>query len=454
MKPVVPASMRLLPSTDESQPFQPFSPYQGTLAEFDYVEEEWLTSGQHVDGRPFTTTLLVRRPRDPEKFSDTVVLEPLHMFPITPIFMYSSHYIMRSGHAWAAVGSLKVSVDNYVVTSNPARYADVMVPGDEVGGDSEFNLTDIPFAAEIGEGWWPAIDRAHGAANAILAQTAAALRSSAGPLVGYSVRHVVYAGHSFTGHVGINFLEQAQATMRMADGSSVFSGFYPVGWPTRALASVDVPIVQVITEGDISDRNEKPFRDGYAGMAYRRPDGDAPGDQFRLYELAGVAHTSTQHPPVNDLDFLKNVLHDDSIPDEVDMSGAPFDELFNVTLDHLIRWVADGVVPPKADRLVDGSDGFAADEHGNTLGGVRSAHVDVPRAMYLAATREPDGARRFGAMGFERRFDRATLQRLYGDKATYLARFRAALDRLVAEGWYLAADIDEQMVLAAAIELD
>jgi Alpha/beta hydrolase domain len=41
--------------------------------------------------------------------------------------MYTSLYIMRSGHAWVCVGSQKTSVDNSVKASNPKRYEAVHI---------------------------------------------------------------------------------------------------------------------------------------------------------------------------------------------------------------------------------------------------------------------------------------------------------------------------------------
>jgi hypothetical protein len=60
---VRPASLVLPHHPEGSTPWQPLGPYQGSLEEYGYIEEEWFTSGE-VDGHPFTTTLLVRRPRD------------------------------------------------------------------------------------------------------------------------------------------------------------------------------------------------------------------------------------------------------------------------------------------------------------------------------------------------------------------------------------------------------
>jgi hypothetical protein len=253
--------------------------------------------------------VLVRRPRDAARFSGTLVVEPLHFYPITPIFMYTSQYIMRSGHAWACVVSPKTSLDLNVKPANPERYASLHIEAEPLPPEAAgLNFLAVPSTADTGVYWWEQLDRQNRAANAILAQVGAALGASSGPFEGPGVRHVLLAGHSYTGYVTTRFIREAHDSLRLADGSPVFHGFFPAGWPTAPFGACDVPIVQVNMEGDLCAENSVPHRTQYAGLAYRRPDSDAPGDRFRLYELAGVAHTSTQHPPINDLKFLEQML--------------------------------------------------------------------------------------------------------------------------------------------------
>lgn len=441
---VTPATF-VRPESD-SPPFQPYSPYQGSLEEFDYIEEEWFVSGEE-DGRPFTTVCMVRRPRDPGRFTGTVVVEPLHFFPITPLFMYVSRYLMRSGHAWAYVGSAKSAIDRVVKPSAPERYADIHIEGVPAPpGADELDLLNLPLDDENSELWWTTLDGENRATNEILAQTGAAIRAGAGPFGDLEVEHLVLVGHSYTGRLNTNFIREAH------DRTRVYDGFFPSGWPMDPFGPSGVPIVQVVMDGDVSDLNSNPRRPGFDGRAYRRPDSDEPGDRFRLYELAGLGHTSTQHPPFDDLKFLEEVL-DLTIPEGFGMSTLPFNELFQMALDHLIRWVADGVAPPRADRLEDEVGGrFAEDEHGNTKGGVRCAPMDVPRARYVSNVVNDDGTRSFGGNGFMAPFDAGKLRDLYGDRATYLAQVAARLDELVDQGWFLADDAEVVRADAEKVE--
>ena len=91
---------------------------------------------------------------------------------------------------------------------------------------------------------------------------------------------------------------------------------------------------------------------------------------------------------------------------------------------------------------------FASDENGNTLGGVRCAQMDVAKATYISNPAGPDGKLEFGSFGFERQFEKATLQKLYKDHADYVTQFEHRLDELIRDGWFLAEDAEEFRVQA------
>ena len=124
-------------------------------------------------------------------------------------------------------------------------------------------------------------------------------------------------------------------------------------------------------------------------------------------------------------------------------------------LDHLVRWVADGTVPPRAERLEVGADGFfAKDEHGNTRGGVRCVQLDVPHTTYRANPVSSDGTPSYLTVGTDEPFDAQRLRTLYEDKAGYIERFNPRLDELVADGWLLPDDADEMRREAEQLELE
>jgi Alpha/beta hydrolase domain len=133
-----------------------------------------------------------------------------------------------------------------------------------------------------------------------------------------------------------------------------------------------------------------------------------------------------------------------------------------MALDHLIRWVDDGVPPPRADRIEltgevgDDDLAIARDEHGNARGGVRSTTLDVPVAMHLALNepRDPDEDLTPGSClvyGSQIDFPAGELASLYGDRDSYVDEVDARLDDLIADGWFLEQFADDLRQQAASV---
>lgn len=447
---VKPAALRRSPD-DGNAVFVPYASDVPRFEDFDYVQEEWIATGE-ADGDAYATTVLVRRPRDVARFSGTVIAETLHVHGITPIWLYTGPYILRSGHAWVEITAQKTTLDMHVKPSAPERYGSLDIPGpDSADFDPTLRLDDPEHSTRF----FSELQRRNLAASTILAQVGAALRGAGGPFDGWNVGHVVLAGHSQTGIVATTYIDAAHDSQRHPDGAPVYDAYFPSGFPLEAFHDVDVPIVQVLSDGDIA-RPDFAFLPGYERRRYRRDDSDEPGDRFRLYELAGVPHMGTRVAPYNDVALWTSMFPDgEDVTIGPRMSSLPHFELFNMTLHHLVEWSAHGVTPPRADRLELDSDGFVAkDEHGNSLGGVRCVQLDVPHATYWSNPVDADGRPSYHTVGTEEPFSPEKLRQLYGDHATYVERFEQRLDELVAEGWFLADDADEMRLEAKQIDFD
>jgi hypothetical protein len=407
-------------------PFVPAGEARTLPVDYDYVEEEWFASGTDDLGQPYTTQVIVRRPRDKARFSGVLLVEPLHAARVASMYMYVSRYIMRSGHAWACIASQKMPLDQHLKPSDPAYYASL-----QIGGN--------PAPAPANENRFDTLRRVNQASSAILGQVGAALRSGSGPLAGYRLRKMILMGHSQTGMVTTNYIADAHTALRLGSGASIYDGYFPAGAPLRPFGPRDVPLVQTLSQGDIPEGTSTLFHQ-YGHRDYRRPDSDAPNDRYRLYELAGMPHMGTRNPPNSDpapwSGRNPGVIKADTV-----MNSLPHNELFNVTLDHLVRWVNEGVPPPRAARLELAADGtIAKDDNGNAIGGVRCAPMDVPRATSVPNPRNPDGSLLLGTFGFEIPFTDAKMRALYGTPAKYVERFNARLDELIRERWFLGAD--------------
>jgi hypothetical protein len=172
-------------STEASRPFVPLGEYRTRAADFDYVEEEWFAGGEDQAGRSYLTQVFIRRPRDPARFSGTVIVESLHVHGIAPIFMYSSPYILRSGHGWACVASQKSALNTHLKRVAGGRYDALDIGNDPAPAGAPTDLVTPPFrghSAADRAAWWDELERYNAASPTILAQVGAALRGPGGRL--------------------------------------------------------------------------------------------------------------------------------------------------------------------------------------------------------------------------------------------------------------------------------
>jgi hypothetical protein len=278
---------------------------------------------------------------------------------------------MRAGHGFAAIGSQKSALDTHVKPFDAERYASLQIWSD-APPPKNAAMAAPPRDPAAMQARMEAMRKLNVLSIPILAQVGAALSDGPGPFDGYDVRHVILAGHSQTGGVVTDYILNGHHAYRRDDGSPVYDGYFPSGAPGVTFGGYDVPIVQVVSDGDISDPN----RAGRENRTYRRDDGDESRDRYRLYELAGVPHMGTRRAPYNDSTMWRSgaaSMTAGQVPEGAAMNSLPHNELFSAAMDHLIRWVVDGVTPPRADRIEVGADGLFAKRDA-----YRGREADVP----------------------------------------------------------------------------
>jgi hypothetical protein len=386
------------------------------LDHYGYRAEEYFVSGT-ADGEPYRTRIVVRRPEDDGDFSGLVLVEAMHPSGSAHIFEFTSEYSMSSGHIAVEVvtGGMQNLTDH-----NAARYRDFSVSGSQT--------------------------------SEVLAQVGALLKEgSASPLRGLEVRKMVLGGTSATAGILIRYLP-AHDLYRTPSMAQIFDGYLPHS-TGATVPDVAAPVIQVPTMTEVTGAN-----------VTARQDGDAPGDQFRLYEFAGMAHVDSR----DSVRFKPD-------PCARPVSSFPLQAYVSVALDHLFKWVDAGQTPPRArrillDRNVD-NDGslMALDDHGNVIGGVPTPYVQVPRARYgvrnegavplianpsayIAAAGQAGANQMCGLAGYEIAFSPGELRELYGSAREYRDRVRSSLDELEAAGWSLPVYRDMILADAAAVE--
>jgi Alpha/beta hydrolase domain len=373
---------------------------------YKYETNEYFVSGT-ANGKPYKTRLVIRKPADNARFSGLVLAESMHPAGNAHGFEYTSVYLMDSGHIAAEI---LTSGPARLLDTNKERYADLTMSNDQT--------------------------------NEILAQVGAliksnAAKSSGGPLAGLTVRKMVLFGTSASSAVLTNYLP-AHMVYRTPEMQRIYDGFLPTSNGT-VIQAVDVPLIQIPTQHE------------YENIGTTRQDGDAPGDQYRDFEFAGMGH----------LDSRNNLARLPQSACVNPLSKYPLEAYMAVGLYHLLRWVDQGIVPPRADRvLIDrnrGNDGslMALDEHGNAKGGIRNPYVDLPLAKYTARnTAAPvnGNAQLCGLSVYQTPIDKGALKKLYGSKDSYVKKVDARLKELEKAGWSLPVYHDLIVADARAVE--
>jgi hypothetical protein len=385
------------------------------MAHFKYEAKEYLVSGT-ANGEPYTTRIVIRKPSDNGRFSGLVLAESMHPSGNAWMFHFTHRYSMSEGHVAL---DILTSTHEPFVEFNGARYKDL----------------------QVGQGQAPEI----------LAQVGALIKSRQSPIAALPIRKMVLAGSSASAGVLINYLP-AHMVLRLADMKPIYDGFLPTSNGSN-IRQIDVPMIQVPTMTEVA-----------GGGSTTRQDGDEAGDQFRVYEFAGMAHIDSRDAAAYYPD-----------PCRLPISRFPMAAYMSVALNHLWQWVDTGTVPPRADRIwVDRSTAgdeslMALDEHGNPRGGIRNPYVDVPAKKYgvrnagavppitnahpfVAVRGDAAQNQLCGLAGYEIAKTPAQLRALYTNEKEYQTRVARRVDELTKEGWSLPVYRD--IILADAAKID
>lgn len=391
------------------------------LRPFGYQQREYLVSGQAraEDGTtaPYTTRIVVFRPRSEDRFNGTVLLDWVNVtaqFENAVDILEARQMLLREGYAFVHVSVQSAGLCCTPLTPkawDPVRYEAIDHPGDAYAAD-------------------------------IFAQVARSMRAPDGadPLGPLTVRRVLASGQSQSANRLYDYVSSGQAAR-----DDVIDGFLIHGGGEKTF---DTPLTTPVLHL-LSDLEADPA-----------PPGDDP--RYRLWEVAATAHsdyfigyqsvfgngprTADQPPMDRDgyddlIDAAGNYGQDPSPLDATcTVAGAtmPMHYATSTALHQLDRWVRTGEPPPVTPRFAFDSTGtLAKDEHGNTRGGIRMPPVKVPVATYLTTA--------CGLGGITAPFTDAQVQALYPTFGDYQRRMHAATDRAVRRGWLLPVDARDQM---------
>jgi hypothetical protein len=456
----VPAVSGPIPVTAASHPFggAEFQLRPQRLERAGYVEEEYLVSGTanvytwpapgpaevRTASAPYTTRILVRRPRHARASSGNAVVEmlnPSNLFDLNIGWALAHEELMRRGDTWVGITAKPIAV-NALKTFDPQRYGSLSFA-------NPLPLTDPANCATV-----PA-DSARTTENGLIwdinSQVGAWLKSDAAsnPLRG-TVKRLYGFGYSQTGGYLNTYVNAIHPLDVARNGRPIYDGYLievaggafvglvpinqcepapPVSDPRRQIANAGVPVMRAMSQSDY-----------LIGIASRRPDSDAPGDRYRHYEVAGAGHASPDE------------LYYSARPDDIVRAGRNVPPLAcnegprsrlsmslatKAFIGNLDRWVRRGVAPPRAAPIRVENGAPVLDEHGNVVGGVRSPYVDVPTATWFGSA---TGASFCFIAGWERPFDAAKLQALYPTHGVYVRKVVRSAGQLVADRFLTPAD--------------
>jgi hypothetical protein len=361
------------------------------VKKYDYVEEEFFFSG--TSPMAYTSRMLVRRPRDPAKFTGTVFVEWYNVSgqeDFDPLWMYSWEYFMRQGHVEISVTAQKTGADSLAVT-DPERYADINQPDDTIS-------------------------------DAIFSQAGMAIRSQAEQILGpcMPVEAMIGMGQSQSSFRISQYIDNTAKKDKIYDGYITQSGSEPVsndtGFPTF--------VVMTMTEGNGSLME---------------------GPNLVKWVLAGATHfdkfmlgrAAAQSGEIGMSVDLETVCAEP-------LNTYPSERTYYAVNDWMHRWLRNGERPPSAMPLGGNRLAYQTDEHGNVTGGVRLPEVDVPTATYTPdnAASDPFNVAGFACSigGVTEPFTPQKLLQLYPTHEDYVTKYKAAAEKAVAGGFLLEQD--------------
>ncbi len=427
----------------------------------------------------YTTRMLVKRPINPDKFSGTVIIEPLNPsagFDIAGVWDRSSNYFVRNGDVFVGWTSKSVTV-NALKLWNPTRYAALnwqyapFVPG---GNSGVYDGITFDIAAQIG-----ALFKANGPGS---------------PTHDVNVERVFEAGFSQDGSFTFTQADVFHALELMPAGGPIYDGYVPGGTggpsnidfglttagalppsdPRHQMQPRDVPVIHINTETEVA-------LGAVGGLPYRRPDSDASNDRYRLWEVPGASHVSNDlnvdvitltldfvelvritvatSPPLGctHMQFISGPPV--GVPGVVDPNTFPFSNVANAAFADLSAWVVSNVPPPRADRIQLANTmpaTIARDAFGNALGGVRTPFLDVPTATYSPTDTVAHVSLFSGfciLYGYNVPFSRSTLDSLYRNHGDYISQVVRETNDLVKEGFWLQPDAQTVKTNAAQADV-
>ncbi len=394
------------------------------LAAIGWAEVEYTAEGVARSPRGAEATYVVRvlvRTPPLASSSGTLCAEWLNVSSgaeAAPEWTYLADELIRRGHSWAGVsaqvvgvagGAGSVAVDGGappaspgLVGTDPERYGHLDHPGDAWCHDIYVQVARA-VRDELSSSLVLAIGESQSAC--MLSRHQLSLHGLVSPFGGYLI-------HSRAG--AMPPLEPDGTQHTMVD---------VLARPSGRLRDDLAPTLVVQTETDVIGRMRS--------LPTRQPDGPL----LRTWEVAGTAHADKFQ-----IDAFEELL---GCPTPVNRGQQVY--VLRAGLRALEDWARDGDAPPQAEPLVvegpDGTECYAVDALGNSLGGVRTPAVDV--AVERLSGFAPAGASLICQLfGSTTPLPAETLRARWGTEEQYHSAYARATEAMIAAGFACPDDRD------------
>jgi Alpha/beta hydrolase domain len=406
---------------------------------------------------PYTTRIVVFRPKQAAKFNGTVVVEWLNVsgqVDANPDWTMTHNELIRDGFAWAGVSAQPVGVNQLQCPStlpdapvapcanapgDPVRYGSLSNPGDSYSYD-------------------------------IFSQAGQAIRDdSAKILSGLKPKKVLAVGESQSAGRMVTYIDAVQPVAHVYDGFLVHSrsgGAAPLSQPPLAAVTAPTPTL-IRTDLDVPVFVFQTESDVVGGFAARQED----TNMYRAWEAAGTSHYDHYGLSIGPTDIgdgqgavtnMEGLENPTDVPSEGGKCATPINTggahwLLNAAIYRLNQWVTKGTPPPKATPLQIASMSpfaYAKDANGTALGGARTPQVDAPIATLGGVTNSAAPGHTDVVSTFCRLFGSTVpytsdqLAALYQNHQAFVSAWTRATQKLVKEGFVLKAD-EKELVKSA-----
>ncbi len=363
---------------------------------------------------PYRTRMIVRRPANPGRFRGVVLIEWLNVtsgYDVDVHWFQQHEYLLRNGYAYVGVSAQNNGISatpNGLKAWNPGRYGTLDVTANGTVTQDRLSYD-------------------------IFSQAAQAVRSVPRVMGGLKVQYEIAVGASQSaGRLAI-YLNAVHVRDRIFDGALLTVG----GQKIRT--DLSIPVIKLLSETEHvnAGTNELPVL---------QPD----TDKIRIWGVAGASHTDAHAIAGRGAVLLRDLglpaADNCTYPSR---SRVRFNHVMNAGIDHLIEWIKEGEPPPHAPsfQILSVSPPIVArDSHGNAIGGIRLATIEVPVALDNGTNAGPGLC---FLDGTHIPFDTATLNALYPSHGQYVSKVEHAARTSVQDGFVLPEDAQTTIEEAA-----